>query len=69
MRNLLKTVLLSKSLRTGGPGAVAMYIGSRFLRGRTVALLTAGGMAARWLKKRRAAKTPPVRNTYPIRDI
>lgn len=61
MRNLIKTVFLTKSLRAGGPGAVGMYLASRFLRGRTVALLTLGGMAARWLRKRNARRSVPER--------
>lgn len=68
MRNLIKTALMAKSLRAGGPSTMAMYLGSRFLKGRTVALLTLGGMAARWMKKRRANKMAASRD-YPIRDI
>ena len=67
MRNLLKTLMLTKSLRAGGPGAAAMYLGSRFLKGRTVALLTLGGMAARYMKKLRSSRMQSQQG--PIRDI
>ena len=65
MRNLIKTALLAKSLRAGGPGAVGMYVASRFLKGRTVMLLTLGGMAARWWKNRspKPTRMEPLRST------